>query len=106
MVAGLTAAQNTGGAGTENLGPLINGLNTLIGFLGTSDVDLLDDANSQLNALLDPTKGGAVVLDQILNPVEEGAQHLSDLLNGALGTNISLTSLDRGGSGNLNNTYK
>lgn len=94
LVAGLTAAQNTGGAGTENLGPLINGLNTLIGFLGTSDVDLLDDANSQLNALLDPTKGGAVVLDQILNPVEEGAQHLSDLLNGALGTNISLTSLD------------
>ena len=93
LVAGLTAAQNTGGAGTENLGPLINGLNTLIGFLGTADTAVLDDANQQLEGLLTGLTGQNV-LEQILNPVEEGAQQLNDLLNGALGTNISLTDLD------------
>ncbi len=91
LVDTLTAA-NTGG--DENLGALINTLNAVAGFLGSSDPDAIAAATENLDILLGAGDGTTVISDVLNDTVAGGNQIVSDLLGGSIGINIDAGGLD------------
>ncbi|ONG42202.1 hypothetical protein BKE30_01510 [Alkanindiges hydrocarboniclasticus] len=91
LVDALTAA-NSGG--DENLGALINTLNAVAGFLGSSDPDAIAAATDNLDILLGAGDGTTVVSDILNETVAGGNQIVSELLGGSIGINIDAGGLD------------
>ncbi|MFW1999748.1 hypothetical protein ACG92W_12330 [Acinetobacter ursingii] len=90
LVDSLTAASNNG---TENLGGLIHALNSIIAFLGSGNPSDLEGVKESVNNLLN-AENAADTLNSILSTTVDGVdQTVSELLQGALGSNIQVVDL-------------
>lgn len=90
LVDNLTAA-NTGG--DANLGALINALNSVAGFLGSSDPDALSAANQNLATFINGSNGLTAIPDILDSTIVGATNTVGELLGGSVGINIEMGAL-------------